>query len=548
MKIHQITINILADYVVGKVHPLENTRSPQATDWGKSLIKRRVEAILMLSLLVVISLVYFGTLYPDQGWGGDFAQYIHQAINIAHGVDMMDTGYIYSRYTPSLGPRAYPPGFPLLLAPTYAIFGFDMWAFQVQMILMQLMALIVIYLLYRQEVALPTALILVLMMGLSPYLISYKREIMSDVPFMLISLSFVLWVKHVYKRQHFDHWTILVAALLASAGCLIRTVGFATLAALLISDLVRRRRPTRFTLWTIGCTVALVGGSRLLLGGGEGSYLDQLTNYFPLIIWQNVGHYLVHCMKGFWAGPSLTLGEFAAPILWLTAVPLIIYGFIQRAWRSSLFMELFFLFHLGIILVWPSTQELRFLYPILPLFLLYAGIGFEGIVAQIGQRANLRAVRALTMVFAVGIVVIYTVRTSKVIVAEGPVADGPYTPAATGLFQFVREDTAPEAIFVFRKPRVLSLYTQRSASAFPNNQPMPLAIAYLEEITADYVIIEDERGHLHDAALVALVETCPDSFERVFDNGLFRVYHINQDALDTCQKKMATDQHWKRLQ
>jgi hypothetical protein len=222
-------------------------------------------------------------------------------------------------------------------------------------------------------------------------------------------------------------------------------------------------------------------------------------------------------------------------------MPLIIYGFIQRAWRSSLFMELFFLFHLGIILVWPSIQELRFLYPILPLFLLYAGIGFEGIVAQIGQRTNLRVVRALTMVFAVGIVVIYTVRTSKAIAAEGPVADGPYTPAATALFQFVREDTAPEAIFVFRKPRVLSLYTQRSASAFPSNQPMPLAIAYLEEITADYVIIEDERGHLHDAALVALAETCLDSFERVFDNGLFRVYHINQDALDTCQKKMATD-------
>lgn len=535
-------LRILADYVVGKVHSLENTVSSQATNWCKGCIRRRLEIGLFLILLVVISLVYFGTLYPDQGWGGDFAQYIHQTINITRGVDMMDTGYIYSRYTPSLGPRAYPAGFPLLLAPTYAIFGFDMRAFQVQMILMQLMALIVIYLLYRQEVTPPTALILVLMMGLSPYLISYKREIMSDVPFMLLSLSFVLWVKHVYKRRYFDHWAILVAALLASAGYLIRTVGFATLGALLISDLVRRRRPTRFTLWTIGCTVALVGGSRLLLGGGEGSYLDQLANYSLLIIWQNVEHYLIHSIRGFWAGPSLTLGQFIVPILWLAVIPLIIYGFIQRAWRSSLFMELFFLFHLGIVLAWPSIQELRFLYPILPLFLLYAGIGFEGVVAQLGQRTNLRVIRALAIVFAVGIVVIYAVRTSKVIAAEGPVADGPYTPAATALFQFVREETDPEAIFVFLKPRVLSLYTQRSASTFPSNQPMPVAIAYLEEIAVDYVIIKkDARGQLNDAALVALVETCPDSFERVFDNGLFRIYRINQDALDTCQKKMTTD-------
>jgi hypothetical protein len=523
---------------------LENMRSRQAIDWGRSLIKRRVEVILMLSLLVVISLVYFGTLYPDQGWGGDFAQYIHQAINITQGADMADTGYIYSRYTPSLGPRAYPPGFPLLLAPTYALFGFDMRAFQVQMILMQLMALVVIYLLYRQEVAPPTALILALMLGLSPYLISYKRAIMSDVPFMLVSLTFVLWVERVYKRRHFDHWAILVAALLASAGCLIRTVGFATLGALLISDLVRWRRATRFTLWTIGCTVALVGGSRLLLGGGEGSYFDQLTNYSLLIIWQNVEHYLIHSIRGFWAGPSLTLGEFSAPILWLTAIPLIIYGFVQRAWRSSLFMELFFLFHLGIILAWPSTQELRFLYPVLPLFLLYAGIGFEGVVAQIGQRTNLRVARALATVFAVGIVVIYAVRTSEVIAAEGPVADGPYIPAATALFQFVGEETAPEAVFVFRKPRVLSLYTQRSASAFPYNQPMPVVIAYLQEIVVDYVIVkkEDDREQPHDAALMALAGTCPDSFKRVFDNELFRVYRIDRNALDTCQKKMTTYQ------
>lgn len=492
-------------------------------------------------LLVIIGLVYFGTLYPDQNWGGDFAQYIHQAINITRGVDMADTGYIYSRYTPALGPRAYPPGFPLLLAPTYAIFGLDMRAFQVQIILIQLVALGVIYLLYRREVAPPTALILLLMVGLSPYLISFKREIRSDVPFMLVSLAFVLWVEHVYTRQRFDRWAILIAALLAFACYLMRTIGFVVLGALFMSDLIRRRRPTRFTLWTVACTVVLVVVSRLLLGGGEESYFDQLTSYSSLIIFENVEHYLVHSIRGFWAGPSLVVGKFIMPILWLAAIPLIIYGFVRRGWHSSLFMELFFLFYLGIVLAWPSVQELRFLYPILPLFLLYAGIGFEGVVAQIGQRISPPIVRALAIVLAVGIVGIYAVRTSKVIASEGPVADGPYTPAATALFQFVHEETNPEANFVFYKPRVLSLYTQRNASTFPPAQPMPVAIAYLEEVRANYVIIKKDDTEETNMASAALVETCTHSFEQVYDNEVFRVYRIDQYALDACQKEMPID-------
>src|SRR5690606_369019 len=101
--------------------------------------------------------------------------------------------YIYSHYTPVLGPRAYPPGFPLLLAPIYAIWGLDMAAFQIYMIVLQLIALIIIYLLYRTEVSLPTALILLLMMGLSPYFVAFKRDIMSDTPFMLFCIAFLVW-------------------------------------------------------------------------------------------------------------------------------------------------------------------------------------------------------------------------------------------------------------------------------------------------------------------------------------------------------------------
>ena len=498
-------------------------------------IKSKWEVGLFLALLTISAFVYFATFYPDQNWGDDFAQYIHQAINITQGVDMADTGYIYSRYTPALGPRAYPPGFPLLLAPVYLLFGFDIGAFQVQLILMQLLALIVIYLIYRQEVKLPTALILLLMMGLSPYFISFKREIRSDIPFMLAGLSFVAWVEYVYRKQSFNYRTILIATLLAFTCYLIRTVGFVMLAALLVSDLIRQKRPTYFTLWTISLTIILVGISRLMLGGGEESYFDQFTHYSPLIILKGFEHYLIHSIRGFWAGPSIHLRDYTLPILWLMAIPFIIYGFIQRAKRSTLFMELFFLFFLGVILAWPSVQELRFLYPILPLFLLYAGIGFEESLAQLKSRTTPQVIYALATVFAVGIVTIYLVRAQKIIVSESPITDGPYTSESAALFQFVRKETDPESIFVFFKPRALSLYTDRKASTFPYDQPVPVAIDYLEEISTDYVIVKNEAD-ASNTSLANLVQTCENSFNQVFDNKIFKMYHLDRNRLVACEK------------
>jgi hypothetical protein len=504
---------------------------------SNSIIRSNWEVGLLSILIIVIASVYFSIFYPDQNWGDDFAQYIHQAINIVEGKDMADTGYIYSRYSPSLGPKAYPPGFPLLLIPTYIIFGFNIGAFHVEMILMQLLALVVIYLLYRREVTTPTALILLMMMGLSPYLISFKRAIMSDIPFMLVGLTFVLWVEYIHKNHYFNRWTTLIAALLIFVCYLIRTIGFVMIGALLISDLIRHKRPTSFTIWTTIWAVALVAVSRLLLGGGEESYFDQLADYSPLIILMGIEHYLINSIRGFWAGPSLTLGPYIVPILWLVAIPFISYGFIRRARQSTLFMELFFLFHLAIILAWPSVQELRFLYPILPLLLLYAGIGFEGVLIFLKKRLSPRLVYAFATVFAVGIVTIYIVRTQKVIVSEGPITDGPYTPEAVELFQFIREETVPESIFVFYKPRALALYTDRNASAFPYDQSMLVAINYLQEISTDYVIVKHDTDE-SNISLNKLVQTCQASFEPIFNNEIFTTYHIDLNMLNACRAEL----------
>jgi Dolichyl-phosphate-mannose-protein mannosyltransferase len=498
---------------------------------NRNLATGRLEWILFAFIIALIGLVYFATFYPDQGWGDDFAQYLHQAANLAEGQNMADTGYIYSRYTPVLGPRAYPPGFPLLLAPIYAIWGLNMTAFQIYMIALQLVSLVVIYLLYRAEVSLPTALILLVMMGLSPYFIAFKRAIMSDVPFMLFCIAFLVWVERVYRQQRFGRWSILVAVVLAFICYLIRTIGFVVLAALLVSDLLRRRSITRFTLFTIAGTVALVVISRFVIGGGEESYFDQFEGYSISMLFQNFSYYLVGQIRAFWAGPSIRLGaEIILPILYLAASPLIIYGFVRRARRSTLLIEMFFVFYLGVILAWPSVQELRFLYPILPLVLLYTGVGFEGVLKMFSKRLPQRVMQSAAVGVALGILVIYGVRVTDVIAEETWVRDGPYTAASQELFKFIADETDSSAIFVFFKPRALSLYTDRAGSTFPWTQTIPIAADYLNEIQADYAVLMKTSDDAN-IRLAEFIQAQPAAFDSVFSSEQFEVYRLKRDQL-----------------
>ncbi|HEV2672560.1 MAG TPA: hypothetical protein VGU74_15810, partial [Gemmatimonadales bacterium] len=71
----------------------------------------------MWRLALVVGVLYLATIRAGHGWGDDFAQYILHARNIAAGVPYTQTGYIYNPDNPEVGPRAYPPGFPVLLVP-----------------------------------------------------------------------------------------------------------------------------------------------------------------------------------------------------------------------------------------------------------------------------------------------------------------------------------------------------------------------------------------------------------------------------------------------
>jgi hypothetical protein len=478
--------------------------------------------------VAAIVCVHLGLPYRAPNWADDYVQYIQQAINIANGVDMADTGYIYSRYSPRVGPRAYPPGFPLLLVPTYLIFGPDLRAFQAEMTVLHLLMLVAVYWLYRRDVAPLTALVLLLMLGLSPYGLAFTAEVRSDLPYVLASTLFLLSVERGVARQRAA--TILVAALVGAAACLIRTVGYLALAAVVMSACSRRRSTMRFSLPAVGLALLPVAVSRLVLGGGDESYVDPFSGFTSWTIAHNL-RTLALSLNAFWAGPSLALGEWRLPILALLSLPCVLAGWMERWRRSSLLIEWFVLLNLGAVLVWPVFEEPRFVYPVFPLLLLYAGIGFESLVRRVEQRSTAGVRRALVAVTAGLVLLVYAVRTGKMIATARPVSDGPFAPAATALFGFVRNQTPVDAVFLFRRPRALAYFTGRRASAFPDHEPPAVSAAYAQEIGADYLIAarnDPDASH-------TLVTACSTAFVRLYASDTFVVYRIDRGALAACK-------------
>jgi hypothetical protein len=108
--------------------------------------------LLCLSLLVAAYLIVgYATLTPGEVWGDDWAQYLGHARNLALGHPYANTGYVFNPAQPHIGPPAYPPGLPLLMAPLVKLVGIDFIAFKLMSLVALALATILTFVLYKDS-------------------------------------------------------------------------------------------------------------------------------------------------------------------------------------------------------------------------------------------------------------------------------------------------------------------------------------------------------------------------------------------------------------
>lgn len=428
----------------------------------------RVELALLAVVVAGAGLVHGLTIREGQGWLDDWASYVAHARNIAEDLPYADTGYVYNQANPVAGPRAYPPVYPMILAPVYATGGLDLDAMKLQVVLILLALLVAVWALVRRWHPPWMALSAAAAFGFSPFMNGFKDNVLSDIPFALFAVVAILLIDLAERAPAPQPWryggAIGLAAWLAYGT---RTVGLMLLVAMLVHLALRHGRRIPLYAWVATGTFAVMAGVQGAVVPGGSGYTDQLALVTPRLIANNAWRYL-RSLEG------LTVNGYvstAGTILLVVVTALALIGYATKLPRERrTVVEVLVPLYVAAIAAWPAFQSLRFLIVLLPFYALYALLGAVWLGEQLGVRRV--AVAMLGLVVGLSYLGVYVRLTYE------PVADGPTTPAAQDAFDWVRENTDPTDLLLFLRPKALALYTGRRSAT--------IGLGWDEQRIADY--------------------------------------------------------------
>jgi len=489
----------------------------------------------MLVACIVFAPLLYINVRNSSDWGDDFAQYIHQAKNIVEGIPQSQTGFIFNRDYPVGGPKAYPVGFPLLLAPAYALAGNNLYAFTFTVaFLTWLLAISMTLFFMRFFRALP-AIILTAFFVYNPLVILFKQEVMSDLPFgfFLVLLTLLYTDKAVISYRK-----AIVIALLTGFLISVKSIGLFFPVAI-IADLMRiafvrwRKGENAPGLNLIPGIIMVIGGIgfyaflnmvlfRLPSGGGIRDYLyifhfggmSDLVN----IILRNLAIYMEATKYIF----VLQVGNFIAAGLAISciAMTMLYFGIIQKFVKGFGFLELMGLAYLAVLLVYPYNRGgCRFIYPIAFLLIYYMASGFKGFNPGIPLSGL-----AKTVITGCLLVVFYLPGLILKIQTQNDIVEGPQQEAPKEAFKWIKDNTPKDAVIAFVRARALSLYAERTGFAnLPGQDIVPMHESFMKA-GVNYFL---ESKSLSDESFRRYISMNRDKLDHVWGNSEFDLYRLH---------------------
>jgi len=493
-------------------------------------MKASVRKLLPISLVfTLVGAFALSTIRTGHHWGGDFSQYVHQTANMVAGIPYADTGYLYDVHAPMTGPRAYPPITSMLLVPVYAVRGLDIEAMKLVMFASFMVFLVAVYLSFRDQLSVIVALGLVVVLGVNYDVLDNISSINSDIPFMALVYLTVWWVRRTYRSstgRDPSVGSLLAAGVTSYLAYGTRPLGIVLLPALLVHDALHRRRSSgrlRLSRAAMVCAVIFVGLAAVQASFGDDgrSYFDQLGDGASVYV-RNWIHYVAQ-LGLFWDNGYLRV--LVVPIFLVVSL-LAALGYVREARQRITFCEVFPVLYLAVIFSWPGYQGMRYMLPIVPLYLFYALRGLQ----QPWFTERPRAHRAIAVCLALAITVSYAARATTV--EAGPFARGPFRPTSTELFAYVRERTPADAVVIFIKPRVMALFADRRSSIYHLAADDAELWQYFGEIGATDVVTVTNDDAFEEGLmpwhryLRDFVHRYPGRFVLEFENADFAVYHV----------------------
>ncbi|MGH9843091.1 MAG: hypothetical protein ACREEM_30500 [Blastocatellia bacterium] len=225
-----------------------------------------------------------------------------------------------------------------------------------------------------------------------------------------------------------------------------RSLGLVLIACLLVYDLVQNKRPSLFAVTTVVLASTLIYLQNVFSHNDRG-YSDQLEFRLMEVALSNSSEF-IRLLSEFWLNGYSKIFRLA---LFATISGLAIAGYFTRIRRQITCFEVFAPLYLGPFVIFPVGLEVRYLLPVIPLYLFYAFLGL---------RTFTRRVEKEGMAFASLMAIILATYIGQYTRLDfGPLREGVAKSETQQLFEYVKRETGEREIFVSlnTRPTVCSL-------------------------------------------------------------------------------------------
>jgi hypothetical protein len=481
----------------------------------------RKRTLFFLGLIVLVSgALSFLMLTRGHPWWDDFASYVMQAKSLltwTMGDFVRHNTFTIQNSSFPPGPVAYPWGFPLLLAPAYAIFGLNPLALKLVSVVFYGVFLVAFYGLARTRLDETESLLLTGVLAVPPALLAANDLILSDIPFLACStLSLVLADRFSRSETSPDFAQGFVLGAVTFLAVFLRTTGVLLLAPLALSllaafwpDWLAALKKASIPLVTLGVLLAV---QVALFPGGQESYFSHFSMLTPGRLLDNLFYYL---WLPAWVFDKIPGGATIYPLL----LVFVCFSLTIHLRRDAA-LHAYSLLTVLLFIVWPERQGLRFLYPVLPMLFISAFDGMKLAAARLKADWQPRAQWVISGFWALLLLVFlgFSGFSAAVNLASGRAINGPFDASSNQMFAFVREKTPAESVIVFMRPRAMRLFTDRDS--FMTERCEDLS-------KGDYVVLHEKMGSVGQIAPEE-ISACPlpQPLELVFNNKRFTVYKI----------------------
>ena len=493
---------------------------------------------LFYIVLAVVAIIYVTTFRSGHYWVGDDLQYIRHAMNLVEGKPYIDPLYINNSIA-TVSPSAYPPIFPIILSIIYILFGLNFVAMKVVLVGFFISSIILLKKILESHTSNMTIISVALLLGINPEFWQFKDRIMSEFPFIFFALLTLLLMQLNDIKQSYTYALLLGIAMYLSYG--IREIALVLPLTLITYELWHYQKITIRSLMAISFFIILAAAHQFLFEVTPVHF--EFKHQLDLLIGSEAAapttfsyinidpeNIIKQGEKYFWSIYRILQIKhlpFSGHIYLFINV-LVLTGFLTALFKKVRVTEIYFSGYLCALLLFAGFDGFRYLVPIFPFYLYYLIIGFQKLISLTPSLVKYVVPIMIITVAFVNFMGHFNKGTNqlKLDIRSTKIDQ---------LHAYVSGHTQKNDILVSINPRVLSFFTQRSASAYPFSLNDPQwFMNYLQAINAHYLIteIDPNTKSLHKKKEIDLLfKLYPDTFSQVFDNGDFQVYLIKKSHM-----------------